>query len=351
MNNFSQQLIAWYEENKRDLPWRNTKDPYKIWLSEIILQQTRVNQGMPYYYKFCEKFPSIGDLAKASEQEVLKTWQGLGYYSRARNLHHTAKAIVDTYDGIFPEKYDDIIQLKGVGKYTAAAIASFAFGLPYACVDGNVQRVLSRFIALDEPVNSFHGIKKIEFTAQNLIDTKRPALFNQAVMELGATICTPNQPNCENCPLNMGCAAYDAQTVHLFPQKVKKLTVQKWFFTYFFVTNGKSTFIQKRMKGIWQNMYEFPMVEMQVIPFENVFPLIESMFEFHTSEMEISLEENIIHKLTHRTIKTSFVKIFVKELPISKDEHIFEVNLKELTKSYPISQLINNFLIKNSYGK
>jgi A/G-specific adenine glycosylase len=351
MKDFSELLIVWYQENKRDLPWRKTKDPYKIWLSEIILQQTRVNQGMPYYHKFCEKFPTIRDLANSSEQEVLKTWQGLGYYSRARNLHHTANAIMDKHEGVFPEKYDSIIQLKGVGKYTAAAIASFAYGLPYACVDGNVQRVLSRFIALDEPVNTPIGIKKIEVTAHELMDKKQPALFNHAMMELGATVCTPNQPNCENCPLTMGCAAYDAKTIHLYPHKLKKLNVQKWFFTYFFITDGKRTFIQKRMKGIWQNMYEFPMVERQFLKVENMFPLIESMFEFNTSDIEISTDENVIHKLTHRTIEACFVKIFVKKLPNSKDEHIFEVKLKELTKSYPISQLINNFLIKNSYGK
>jgi A/G-specific adenine glycosylase len=218
-------------------------------------------------------------------------------------------------------------------------------------VDGNVQRVLARFMALDEPVNTPQGIKKIEVTAQKLIDKKRPDLFNHAMMELGATVCKPNQPNCENCPLTAGCAAYDAKTVHLYPQKLKKFTVQKWFLTYFFITDGKSVFIQKRTKGIWQNMYEFPMIEKQVLTMENMFPIIESMFDFYTSDIEISMEEIITHKLTHRTIEARFVKFFVKKLPNSKDTHIFEVKLKELTNSYPISQLINNFLIKNSYGK
>ncbi len=262
-NWFSRGLITWYKTNKRDLPWRNHKDAYKIWLSEIILQQTQVVQGMNYYLKFTQKYPKIGQLAAAKEDEVLKLWQGLGYYSRARNLHAAAKVVNDQYKGIFPSNYEDIKALKGVGDYTAAAISSFAFNLPYAVVDGNVYRVLSRLFGIETPIDSGAGKKQFQQLATELLDKKDPGQHNQAIMEFGSQYCKPANPDCQNCIFNAKCFAFKNARVSELPVKSKKIKVKDRFLNYVvLIDKNNHIFLNKRVAGdIWQGLYEFLLIE------------------------------------------------------------------------------------------
>ncbi|MBI3502095.1 MAG: A/G-specific adenine glycosylase [Bacteroidetes bacterium] len=260
--NFSKIISQWYEKNKRDLPWRKTKDAYKIWLSEIILQQTRVAQGLPYYREFVKKFPTVRHLAQAKEDLVLKTWQGLGYYSRARNLHATAKFISKNLKGKFPAEFEEIKKLKGVGEYTASAIASFAFNKPYAVVDGNVFRVLSRVFGIKIPIDSAEGKKVFLEKANSLLDKKNPGLFNQAIMEFGALQCVPQNPDCKICPLKKNCVAFKKNLVGVLPVKSKKIKIRERFFNYFIVRDKEKILIRKRTgNDIWKNLYDFPMIE------------------------------------------------------------------------------------------
>ncbi|MGQ0829470.1 MAG: A/G-specific adenine glycosylase, partial [Bacteroidota bacterium] len=262
MKHFSDKIIVWYNKNKRDLPWRNTTDAYLIWLSEIILQQTRVDQGMNYYLKFAKEFPSVKHLAKANDEKVMKLWQGLGYYSRARNLHTTAKTITDKYQGKFPNKYADILSLKGVGEYTAAAIASFAFNKPHAVVDGNVYRVLARVFGIITPIDSTQGKKEFYQLANQLINKKEPAAHNQAIMELGAIQCKPVNPDCSVCVLNTMCFAYFKKRVTEFPVKSKTTKVRNRYFNYVVLHYKGTIAINKRgEKDIWTNLYDFPLIE------------------------------------------------------------------------------------------
>ena len=250
--NFSEILLEWYTLNKRELPWRNTGNPYFIWLSEIILQQTRVKQGLSYYLKFIKEFPEITDLANATEDQVLKLWQGLGYYSRARNLHYSSKYIVKYHDGIFPRLYSDIIQLKGIGTYTAAAIASFSFGLPYAVVDGNVIRVLSRIFGIEISFQTALGLKQYQQLAQELLNKKNPAQHNQAVMEFGAIQCTPKSPKCSACPFISNCIAYNTNSIDKFPAKSNRIKVKKRFLNYLLIENSDTVILGKKNEGIWK---------------------------------------------------------------------------------------------------
>jgi A/G-specific adenine glycosylase len=262
MDHFSDKIIGWYNSNKRDLPWRATKDAYLIWLSEIILQQTRVEQGMAYYLKFAKAFPTVKHLAKADNEKVMKLWQGLGYYSRARNLHHTSKIITDKYKGKFPEAYEDVLALKGVGDYTAAAIVSFAYNKPYAVVDGNVYRVLSRVFGITTPIDSSKGKKEFYQLANELIDKKDPGLFNQAIMEFGAMQCKPANPDCANCPLNTMCFAFAKKRVAELPIKEKKTKVRNRYFNYIILNHKGNIAINKRgVNDIWANLYDFPLIE------------------------------------------------------------------------------------------
>jgi A/G-specific adenine glycosylase len=259
---FSHTIIRWYNKNKRNLPWRHTKDPYKIWLSEIILQQTRVQQGLPYYETFVLKFPTIHHLAKAKEDVVMKTWQGLGYYSRARNLHHSAKFISKDLKGKFPEEYDEIKKLKGIGDYTASAIASFAFNKPHAVVDGNVFRVLSRYFGIKTPIDSLEGKRAFTRKAELLIDKKDPSTFNQAIMEFGAMQCVPQNPDCGRCPLRNSCMALEMKMVSVLPVKSKKIKIRTRYFNYFIIRKNGTILMKKRTeKDIWKNLYDFPMIE------------------------------------------------------------------------------------------
>lgn len=255
MASFGVRIMEWYKENGRDLPWRNTKDPYRIWVSEIILQQTRVAQGYDYYCRFIRRFPDVNSLAEAGEDEVMKYWQGLGYYSRARNLHAAAREIAGK--GYFPDTYEEVRRLKGVGDYTAAAICSFAFGLPCAVVDGNVYRVLSRWMGIDMPVDSVKGKNYFRELAEELLVKEDPALYNQAIMDFGALQCTPSSPSCMFCPLSDSCVALQKGWVDRLPVKQHKTKVSERFFTYLFIISGDFTFIHKRTgDDIWKNLYE-----------------------------------------------------------------------------------------------
>jgi len=260
---FSNLLISWYLEHKRELPWRLTKDPYAIWLSEIILQQTKVAQGLPYYNAFISTFPSVNDLANAPEEKVLKLWQGLGYYSRARNLHYTANYISEDLKGVFPTNYNDLLKLKGVGDYTASAIASICYKEPSAVVDGNVYRVLARFFGISTPINSSQGIKAFKKLAQELLDVSQPGTYNQAVMEFGARHCKPRNPDCSSCIFNDKCVALQKNIVAELPVKLKKTTIKKCYFNYFIIQSEENTILlqQRTKKGIWQQLYEFPLIE------------------------------------------------------------------------------------------
>lgn len=259
---FVAELLSWYRKNKRSLPWRGTKDPYKVWLSEIILQQTRVEQGTAYYHAFTEKYPDVRALAKASEDQVLKTWEGLGYYSRARNLHFTAKKIVNELDGKFPATHAGLLELKGVGDYTASAISSICFGEVQPVVDGNVFRFLSRYFGITTPIDSTKGKKEFRAVAEELITRKDPGTFNQAMMEFGARQCVPRNPDCGACVFRLSCVALKKKLVTTLPVKEKKTKVTDRYFFYLVIKNGKNTFIKQRKgKGIWQGLFEFPVME------------------------------------------------------------------------------------------
>lgn len=314
--NFSEIIIDWYNKNKRNLPWRNTSDPYKIWLSEIILQQTRVEQGKPYYFTFIENFPTVKDLAKAHQDDVLKLWQGLGYYSRARNLHFAAQQVVNEFDGVFPDNYKDLLKLKGVGDYTAAAIASFAFDEAKAVVDGNVYRVLSRVFGIASPIDSSKGKKEFQNIADELIDRNQPAAFNQAIMEFGALQCVPASPDCENCPLKIECEAYKKNIISQLPFKEKKIKQKHRYFNYFIITDKNDNIaIQQRGKGdIWENLFELPLIETSSELNENFKEIKKLLAETFKSNSKTSFLFNQKHILTHRIINAKFFKIEVEKL-------------------------------------
>lgn len=335
-------LINWYQENKRELPWRNTTDPYKIWLSEIILQQTRVQQGLPYYEKFTNQFPTINDLADASEQDVLLLWQGLGYYSRARNMHYTAKIIVDKYNGNFPENHNEILALKGVGEYTAAAIASFAFDKAYPVLDGNVFRFISRLFGIEKPIDTSTGKKEITKALDLIFNSQKPALFNQAIMEFGATHCTPKKPKCDTCIFNMQCEALGSKKVMSIPVKKGKTKILKVNHTYMCFIHDNKTYIEKRTAGIWKNLYQFPLIEEDIKP-DGITKIVNRYLKT-PSKFEISDVFDSTHILSHRKIQASFYTIHLDTSPIFLKNNIFEIPLADLTTRYPVSILTQNYL-------
>ncbi|MBP6447851.1 MAG: A/G-specific adenine glycosylase [Saprospiraceae bacterium] len=260
---FSQRLLEWWSENKRSLPWKNQTDPYKIWLSEIILQQTRIEQGTPYYHRFLILFPDVKALADATTDQVMKAWQGLGYYSRARNLHQTAKQIVELHHSVFPQDYDGLLKLKGIGPYTAAAIGSFAYELPYPVVDGNVIRLVSRINGITRPVDTKEVLNEIYLFVQDAIRQTKPSEFNQALMDFGALVCIPGKPDCIKCPMNDYCSAYHQSLVQTIPYKSKRVQKVIRYFHYYDIqdTSGNTIIIQRTENDIWKNLYEFPMIE------------------------------------------------------------------------------------------
>lgn len=339
---FSKILNSWYSANKRSLPWRETNNAYFIWLSEIILQQTQVSQGLPYYEAFIKQFPTIFELASANESEVLKLWQGLGYYSRARNLHFTAKHIVDAFNGEFPNNYKELLKLKGVGDYTASAIASICFNEVTAVVDGNVYRVLSRYFGIDTPINSTKGIKEFKALAQELIDAKDPATFNQAIMEFGATQCRPKKPDCMFCPFQESCVAYNKGEVDALPVKLKKLKVKQRYFNFLvFLSGDKKTILEKREgKGIWQNLYQFPLIETDTnIKHRDFLKLVKAHAAIN-KDKDFQLHQYNdtpkVHKLSHQHLNTRFWIVNIDEV----DEGISFENIIE----YPVPILIGNFI-------
>lgn len=340
MVDFSTLIQTWFKDNARDLPWRHTTDPYKIWLSEIILQQTRVDQGMAYYLKFTKAFPTVEDLAAAPEDKVLNLWQGLGYYSRARNLHFSAKQIVADFDGEFPTTHKSVLSLKGVGEYTAAAITSIAYGLPHAVVDGNVYRVLSRYLNIDTPIDSTEGKKQFATVANEFLDPQNPGDHNQAVMEIGALVCTPKIPKCELCPLANSCLANKNGNPLEFPVKAKKTKVTNKFFHYLVLTDGEKTVLKKRTgKGIWQGLYDFPLIEksraseltpadLKTIPYTDFEP--DGTFK---------------HILSHQKINATFWIVRVKGIKPSENQIVVSIQSIE---DYPLPQLLIRYIRASS---
>lgn len=334
--------------NKRDLPWRKSKNPYSIWLSEIILQQTRIAQGTSYYEKFLTEFDDIFALAKADEKSILKLWQGLGYYSRARNLHATAKIIASQYQGEFPESYDELIKLKGIGDYTASAIASIAFNQPHAVVDGNVFRVLSRIFGISTPINETQGIKEFKKLASELLDKEDPGNHNQALMEFGALICTPKKPKCNSCIFNTMCLALKDHKVDSLPVKIKKLKIRKRYLNFLVVNyQGRFTLITQRLKkDIWQYLFEFPLYESkfnlnnetEIVTFIHNENLVCSSFTLKKFN-----ENPIVHKLTHQTLYASF---WIIE-PVEKPENL--TSWQDLD-NFALPVLLQNFVDKYQGG-
>ncbi|WP_040490697.1 A/G-specific adenine glycosylase [Indibacter alkaliphilus] len=311
---FVNTLLDWYPKHKRDLPWRNTKDPYIIWLSEIILQQTRVAQGLPYFEKFLENYPKVQDLAYAPIEEIMRHWQGLGYYSRARNLHQCAQIVVDKYQGEFPDSYQELKKLKGIGSYTAAAIASFAFDEPVAVVDGNVFRLLSRYFGISTDIASSAGKREFESLANELVPPNSPGTFNQAIMEFGSLQCTPKSPDCTECPLKEGCFAHKERLVDALPVKINKVKVKERFFQYFHIECGNHSVVKERTKGdIWQGLYDFPMKE-SASKKEFEAAGLELPFGLKNFVTPIVYESSHIYKhiLTHQRIFANFVKFVVE---------------------------------------
>ncbi|MBQ6747318.1 MAG: A/G-specific adenine glycosylase [Bacteroidaceae bacterium] len=376
MSTFSNFILIWYSIHKRDLPWRNTTDPYRIWISEIILQQTRVSQGYDYFLRFMERFPTVQALAEAPEDEVMRLWQGLGYYSRASNLHAAAKSICNKQsasdhhvtddqskrekgelvlqtlkeeDGsLFPKTFEEVRALKGVGDYTAAAICSFAYNMPYAVVDGNVYRVLARYFGIHEPINTTQGKKLFATLAQDQLDASCPADYNQAIMDFGALVCTPLSPSCTSCPLGESCEALRSGQVDVLPQKQKKLTLKIRYFHYLLVKAGDTTFIRKRTeRDIWQNLYELPLVESNhQLSIPELLQAIKPMIAEGEEPQLTLIRRGVKHVLTHRIIMADFYEL---TLPASTCSFATCQQIKmEQLDDYAFPRLITLFLDKSS---
>lgn len=341
---FTQTLTYWYSVNKRDFPWRKTKNPYNIWLSEIIMQQTQITQGLPYYEAFISKYPTVFDLANADEDSVLKLWQGLGYYSRARNLHFTAKYISGELNGEFPEDYNSLISLKGIGDYTASAIASICYGEQTAVVDGNVYRVLSRYFGIDTPINSSKGIKNFKELAQSLLPQQNVGDYNQAIMDFGSRQCKPQNPECDICPLNTGCVALMDNKVNKLPIKINKTKISKKYFNFLVLLSddGKTVLEKRAHKGIWKNLYQFPLIETKKRLNIKDFKLnddVKSVLNGKKYSKTLFNDKEIVHKLSHQHLYTSFWIVNVETL------HKDSISTSEIHE-YPVPILISRFIDK-----
>ena len=338
-------ILLWYKKNFRELPWRSTKDPYKIWLSEIILQQTQVVQGLSYFDKFVVKYPEIKNLASASEEEILKMWQGLGYYTRARNLHKTARIISDEYQGIFPDNYMILSKLPGIGDYTASAILSFAFGKPYPVLDGNVFRLISRLYDIHLPVNEAKNRQVFKNVLDELIVGTVPSEFNNAIMELGALVCRPENPRCKECPVSMHCLALKNGTVDMLPVKLKKNKPSIRHFNYFYIRENNHFYLVKREdKDIWKNLYQLPLIESDSqIDEKSMRQLLASRWAIGNN-YSLKRQSQARHLLSHQTILATFWELHSKDVPDFVNETYKRVNLKNYTK-YPVPVLIQNFLL------
>ena len=354
---FTQQLLKWNQSaNHREMPWKGESDPYKIWLSEVILQQTRVDQGRAYYEKFIQAFPTIQDLAKAKDEKVFKLWEGLGYYNRCRNLLHTARHIAKSHKGIFPNTYADLLSLKGVGPYTAAAISSFAFNLPYAVVDGNVFRVLSRFYGIATPTDSKEGIALFNELADKNLAKDAPGPYNQAIMDFGATVCTPSNPDCVACNLASKCTAFNVNQVNQLPVKLKRITKKKRNFDFFCFNFNGTWMLQQRGEGdVWNGLFQFYVMEHDRMPqFSNSY--LESVLshQFALTQKQWSLMgtggEPKLYKqvLTHQTIEARFICIQLNKMPKMLQNALW-VKPKQFSK-YAFPKIINDFLVTFHHG-
>lgn len=338
-------FLSWYETCKRDLPWRVSPAPYNVWISEIILQQTRIDQGIHYYNRFVEKYPNCTILASTTENEVLKMWQGLGYYSRARNLYAASKQITNEYNGIFPNNFDELKKLKGVGEYTAAAIASIAFNVPVAAIDGNVYRVLSRLFEIDIPINSAKGINQFKKLANELIDPDRPGDFNQAIMEFGALQCIPANPDCTNCPFQQVCLAYKNETIKYLPVKIKGQKVRDRYFNYLVIEFDHSVLFNKRIEqDIWKNLFDFPLLE--TATFSEPDELFQSdawSIFFEKEKIRVShISEETIHLLSHQRIHARFIHILPDSLQNIPPQ--FKMIDKKDIFGLPVPKIIERYL-------
>lgn len=347
---FRKTLLEWYQPSDRPLPWKAIRNPYYIWLSEIILQQTRVEQGLPYYLKFVQKYPTVTDLANAPQDDVFKLWEGLGYYSRARNLHAAAKTIATDFKGEFPSNYADIRALKGVGEYTAAAIASFAYQLPYAVVDGNVYRVLSRFFGIDTAIDSTAGKKEFRQLADVLLDVEDPARYNQAIMDFGATHCMPKNPKCSTCLHQAQCSAFNDNRIQELPFKAKRIKKRNRYFYYFIPNYKDKTLLHKRTdKDIWASLYDFPLIELDQ-QVEGLFlkkALQESKswnYWFENQEIDI-LKTSKIYKqtLSHQKISAIFIEFDAKVDFFAEKENCITIERKKI-KNFAFPKIITNYL-------
>jgi len=345
---FSDELIAWYRQNKRDLPWRNTNNAYIIWLSEIILQQTRVEQGLPYFNRFLEAYPTVTDFAAAPEDDILRLWQGLGYYSRGRNMLVTAKLVQQHYGGKFPTSYEQLIKLKGIGEYTAAAIASFSADEPRAVVDGNVYRVIARYFGISEPINSTQGKKIFQQMANDLLNRERPGLHNQAMMEFGATLCKPKNPACGVCPVRLGCHAFKHNAINTLPVKLNKLKIRERHFNYLLITDEQDrVLIHKRGDNdIWANLYELPLIETlaQATPQEVLSEALN--LELINCDSTIKKIYPIKkHILTHQRLWVQMIEVEAKIVSINNNFSFIErKNLKKLAMPQILFIFLTNFL-------
>ena len=340
--NFTSILTSWYSANKRNLPWRTSKIPYNVWLSEVILQQTQIKQGQPYYEAFLANYPSVQALAKASETEILNLWQGLGYYSRARNLHFTAKYISETLNGEFPKTYKSLLTLKGVGDYTASAIASICYEEAVAVVDGNVYRVLARYFGIDTPINSTEGIKQFKTLAKSLLPLSNFGDYNQAIMEFGSQQCKPQSPNCKECPLITSCNAYATGSVKILPVKLKKTKVTKKYFNFLVIdSDDQKTYLERRTeKGIWQQLYQFPLIETPSSMSEKEFLAHldgSDKINIHYEKALLFNTSDIIHKLSHQELHVKFWILRTKNSPENA------VKWSDIT-SYPVPAVIERFI-------
>jgi len=341
---FQNELINWYQINKRDLPWRHTKDAYTIWLSEVILQQTRVEQGLPYFNKFLENFPTVTDFALASETQVLKLWQGLGYYSRGRNMHATAQIVVNHYDGIFPNLHDDLLKLKGIGEYTAAAISSFSSGEARAVVDGNVFRVLARYFGINTAINSPAGKKEFFALANELLYREDPALYNQAIMEFGAMQCKPKSPHCNICPLNQSCFAFNNGLVNELPVKIRKAEQKHRFLNYFVCLSEDGILVRQRQAGdIWQHLYDFPSIETKGEVDWSSLTFVSNVKTVFGEKASFTHLLSKKHILTHQIIHLRFFALKNYIFNFSKQKELNWVSLGKLDE-LPQPKVIHDFI-------
>lgn len=344
---FGKKIINWYEKNKRELPWRNTKNPYLIWLSEIILQQTRIDQGLPYYYKFSETYPDVSALAKANIDDVLKLWQGLGYYTRARNLHATAKIIDKDFSGKFPGEYESIKKLKGIGDYTASAIASFAFNHKHPVVDGNVYRLLSRQFGIYTPVDTSRGKKEFTALAETLMEDFPPSIYNQAIMEFGSVVCKPANPQCDICPLSASCFAFNSKKVSSLPVKKSKAKTRNRYFNYLVIRNKNFFYIRKRIaKDIWQGLHDFPLIETNNR--DDVSEIIRSpewKKTFNNKNVALlKVSHEFRHVLSHQHIHARFIEVVVKASILKESHPEWKKVTPVSVKKFAVPRLIEKFL-------